>query len=44
MWSRRLIVLPDEALLIFWLTAGVAVLLLQYGPGRSFYEPLDLEN
>eukprot|EP00913_Durusdinium_trenchii_P019451 g18287.t1 len=27
-----------SALLIFWLTAGVAVLLLQYGPGRSFYE------
>lgn len=27
-----------SALLIFWLTAGVAVLMLQYGPGRSFYE------
>lgn len=27
-----------SALLIFWLAAGIAVLLLQYGPGRSFYE------
>ncbi|OLQ15175.1 Vacuolar cation-transporting ATPase YPK9 [Symbiodinium microadriaticum] len=27
-----------SALLIYWLTAGVALLLLQYGPGRTFYE------
>eukprot|EP00437_Effrenium_voratum_P027608 CAMPEP_0181411004 /NCGR_PEP_ID=MMETSP1110-20121109/7641_1 /TAXON_ID=174948 /ORGANISM="Symbiodinium sp., Strain CCMP421" /LENGTH=1321 /DNA_ID=CAMNT_0023533589 /DNA_START=112 /DNA_END=4077 /DNA_ORIENTATION=- len=27
-----------SALLIYWLTAGIALLLLQYGPGRSFYE------
>lgn len=27
-----------EAVLIFWLTAGVALLLLQYGPGQGFYE------
>ena len=33
-----------EALLIFWITAGIAVLMLQYGPGRSFYECLDAKR
>ncbi|CAE7879128.1 unnamed protein product, partial [Symbiodinium microadriaticum] len=38
LFGTQAVVSIFSALLIYWLTAGVALLLLQYGPGRTFYE------